>query len=58
MASLFLEVWSLTRQWACIIRQGPVGCVDWASLMDGPGAGLTEFGARVDVAILVLLLSL
>ena len=41
----------LNDQWSCIVRHGPVGCLDWASLMSGPGAVLTEFGARVDAAI-------
>ena len=40
----------LDRQCACVICQGPVG-LDWASSVDGPGAGLTEFGSRVDAAI-------
>ena len=41
----------LDRQWACIIRSGPVGCLDWASLEDSPRFGLVGFQSRVNDAI-------
>ena len=41
----------LDKQLTCIVRHGPGGCLDWMMLMSGPGAGLPEFGARVDAAI-------
>ena len=41
----------LNEQWSCIARSGHVGCLDWASLENGPRAGLLEFQARVGDAI-------
>ena len=41
----------LNRQWSCIIRSGPIRCLDWVSLEDGPRAGLLVFQARVGDAI-------
>ena len=39
------------EQWSCIVPSGPVGCLDWASLEDGPRVGLLGFQARVGDAI-------
>ena len=41
----------LERQWSHIMRSGPVGCLDWASLEGGPRAGNIEFQIRVGDAI-------
>ena len=41
----------LNKQWSCIMRSGPIGCLDWASLESGPRAGVLEFQAKVGDAI-------
>ena len=44
----------LNKQWACNDRSGPVGYLDWASLENGPQAGLLEFQSRVGDAFDVI----
>ena len=41
----------LNNQWSCIVGSGPDGVLDWRLLVDGPAAGLDEFGARVEASI-------
>ena len=41
----------LNEQWSCIVRSGPIRCLDWVSLVNGPRAGLLEFQVRVNDAI-------
>ena len=41
----------LHRQWSCVMGRGPVGCLDWDSLVDAPNSGIVEFRARVGDAI-------
>ena len=41
----------LDKQWLCVMRSGPVGCLDWASLEEGPHSGLLGFQARVGHAL-------
>ena len=41
----------LNEQWSCIVRAGPIRCLDWVSLVNGPRAGVMEFQVRVNDAI-------
>ena len=41
----------LNNQWCCIVGNGPDGVLDWGLWVDGPAAGLGEFGARVEAAV-------
>ena len=41
----------LDRQRSCVMRSGPVGCLDWVSLEEGPRIGLLGFQARVGEAL-------
>ena len=41
----------LDEQWSGVMRAGPVGCLDWAALEEGPRAGLLGFQASVGEAL-------
>ena len=41
----------LHRQWSCILDEGPVGNLDWDSLVSAPRAGMDGFRVGVGVAI-------